>query len=85
VQKDRNAPGTAFSESASEEKGDGTPIPLDDQRRGAAAAKEKVNPITQSTLSVQGTLLKDTWTDKKEKAEKGMETDPSPAATKEHN
>jgi hypothetical protein len=72
-------PNTASSESVSEGKEDGTPTPLDNQR-GAADAKEENPPCTKSTSADQRIASKETWSDKKEKAnEQGMETDPSPS------
>jgi hypothetical protein len=78
MQKEENAPDTASSKSVSEGEGDKIPTPSNN-RKGAAGAREEIAPNTQSTLSDQGALLKNTKSDKKEKAEEeGMETDPPP-------
>jgi hypothetical protein len=70
-QKEEGAvPNTASSESPT----------LSDDQRGAADAKEETPPSTKSTSADQETPLKETLSDKKEKAEdKGMKTDPSPS------
>jgi hypothetical protein len=83
VQKEGKAPDSASSKSGSEGEGDETPAPSNDQK-GAAGARKEIAPNTLSTFSDQGTLSKDTQTDKKKKAEEeGMETGPPPLATKE--
>jgi hypothetical protein len=79
TKKEGAAPNIASSESVSEGEGDGTPTPSDD-RRGAADGKEETPPSIKSTSADQGTPLKGTLSDKKEKAkEEGMEPDPSPS------
>jgi hypothetical protein len=74
---------TASSKSVSESEGDNIPTPSDD-RQGAAGKEEKIPLMTKSTSADQGTPLKGTRSDKREKAnEKTMETDSPPNDNKE--
>jgi hypothetical protein len=74
---------TKSSELVPEGEGDGIPTPsktwLDDQR-GTMKMEEEI-PLNMNSISAdRGTPLKETWSDKKERAEEeGMETDPSPS------
>jgi hypothetical protein len=54
------------------------PIPQNDHR-GAADVKEETPPSIKFISADKGIPSKGTWSDKKEKAKEGMETDPSPS------
>jgi hypothetical protein len=65
AQKEETSPNIASSESVSEGKGG----------RGAAVAREEIPRSTKSTSADQGTSLKGSWSEKKETAKKGIQTD----------